>query len=96
MRAAFAEPGVFATDAALELVAGGMPFRDAYHQIRDHLEDLRGMDPDAVLARKRHWGAGYGVDYAALAARSAEAKREAKAAAKAIERTDAALLKPLR
>ncbi|MGN0827483.1 MAG: argininosuccinate lyase [Kiritimatiellia bacterium] len=96
LRAAFAEPGVFATDAALELVAGGMPFRDAYHQIRDHLEDLRGMDPDAVLARKRHLGAGYGVDYAALAARAAEAKREAKAAAKAIERTVGALLKPLR
>ena len=57
---------------------------------------LDGMDPDAVLARKRHLGAGYGVDYAALAARAAEAQREAKAAAKAIERTVGALLKPLR
>ena len=57
LRAAFADPGVFATDRALELVAGGMPFRDAYHQVRDHLEDLRGMDPDAAIAKKTHLGA---------------------------------------
>ena len=57
LRAAFADPGVFATDRALELVAGGMPFRDAYHQVRDHLEDLRGMDPDAAVAKKTHLGA---------------------------------------
>lgn len=57
LRAAFADPGVFATDRALELVAGGMPFRDAYHQVRDHLEDLRGMDPDVAIARKTHLGA---------------------------------------
>ena len=57
LRAAFADPGVFATDRALELVAGGMPFRDAYHQVRDHLEDLRGMDPDEAIAKKTHWGA---------------------------------------
>ena len=57
LRAAFADPGVFATDRALELVAGGMPFRDAYHAVRDHLEDLRGMDPDAAVARKTHLGA---------------------------------------
>ena len=57
LRAAFADPGVFATDRALELVAGGMPFRDAYHQVRDHLEDLRGMDPDEAIAKKTHLGA---------------------------------------
>ena len=57
LRAAFADPGVFATDRALELVAGGMPFRDAYHAVRDHLEDLRGMDPDVAIARKTHLGA---------------------------------------
>ena len=57
LRAAFSEPGVFATDRALELVAGGMPFRDAYHQVRNHLDDLRGMDPDAAVARKTYLGA---------------------------------------
>jgi len=30
LRRAFV-PEIFATDRALELVAGGMPFRDAYH-----------------------------------------------------------------
>ena len=68
LRAAFAEPGVFATDRALELVAGGMPFRDAYHQVRDHLEDLRGMDPDEAVARKTHLGAPFGLDFARYAA----------------------------
>lgn len=63
LRAAFEDPGVFATDRALELVAGGMPFRDAYHQVRDHLEDLRGMDPDATIALKTHEGAPFGLDF---------------------------------
>lgn len=63
LRAAFADPGVFATDRALELVASGMPFRDAYHQVRDHLEDLRGMDPDATIALKTHEGAPFGLDF---------------------------------
>ncbi len=63
LRAAFADPGVFATDRALELVAGGMPFRDAYHQVRDHLEDLRGMDPDEAIAKKTHRGAPGGLDF---------------------------------
>ena len=63
LRAAFDDPGVFATDRALELVAGGMPFRDAYHQVRDHLEDLRGMDPDATIANKTHLGAPFGLDF---------------------------------
>ncbi len=63
LRAAFEDPGVFATDQALELVAKGMPFRDAYHQVRDHLEDLRGMDPDEIIAKKTHVGAPFGLDF---------------------------------
>ena len=80
-RAAFNEPGVFATDRALELVAGGMPFRDAYHQVRDHLEALRGMDPDAVIAKKTHLGGTAGINYDTLEARAtalAETAREAQ------------------
>ncbi len=69
-RAAFDEPGVFATDRALELVAGGMPFRDAYHQVRDHLEDLRGMDPDEVIAKKTHLGGTNGLHFATLCKRA--------------------------
>ena len=50
-------PGVFATDAALRMVARGVPWRDAYHEVRDHLERLAGEDPDAAIAAKRHDGA---------------------------------------
>ena len=64
LRSAF-EPGVFATDRALELVAGGMPFRDAYHQVRDNLGDLAKMDPDEVIAKKTHLGATAGLDFKA-------------------------------
>ncbi len=63
LRAAFDDPGVFATDRALELVAGGMAFRDAYHEVRENLEGLRGMDPDAAIAKKTHLGAPCGLDF---------------------------------
>jgi argininosuccinate lyase len=39
LRAGFI-PGVFATDAALRQVASGVPWREAYHDVRDHLERL--------------------------------------------------------
>ncbi len=64
-------PEVFATDRALELVAGGMPFRDAYHHVKEHLDELQNMDPAAALARKTHLGAPAGLDFAATAARIA-------------------------
>ena len=94
-RAAFAEPGVFATDRALELVASGMPFRDAYHQVRDHLEDLRGMDPDAVIAQKTHLGGTNGLDLAFLRARADALRAEATQAQAKVNAAFAALLQPI-
>jgi argininosuccinate lyase len=73
LRRAFG-PEVFATDRALELVAGGMPFRDAYNEVKAHLKDLAGKNPDAALAAKRHLGAPMGLDLAALDARAQEAE----------------------
>jgi argininosuccinate lyase len=61
-RAAFT-PGVFATDAALRLVASGTPWRDAYHDVRDHLDRLADEDPDRAVAAKTHLGATAGIDY---------------------------------
>ena len=63
LRAGFA-PGVFATDRALELVAGGMPFRDAYQHVRSHLDELESADPDAAVAAKTHVGGTAGLDFA--------------------------------
>ena len=63
-------PAVFATDRALDLVVRGVPFRDAYQWVKEHLDELGRMDPDAAVARKRHLGAPAGVDYAALRARA--------------------------
>jgi argininosuccinate lyase len=62
-RAAFG-PGVFATDVALRLVAEGRPWRDAYHEVRDHLERLDKEDPDAAVAAKTHEGTTGGIDHA--------------------------------
>ena len=68
LREAFT-PDVFATDRALELVAGGMPFRDAYHYVKAHLDELQNTDPAAALAKKTHLGAPAGLDFAATAGR---------------------------
>ncbi len=59
-RAAFS-PGVFATDVALRMVAEGTPWRDAYHEVRDHLERLDDEDPDAAVKAKSHEGTTAGM-----------------------------------
>jgi argininosuccinate lyase len=64
--------GVFATDKALELVASGMPFREAYQYVRTHLDDLEQADPDAALSAKSHLGAPAGLDFAAYRERIKE------------------------
>lgn len=56
LRAGFI-PEIYATDAALELVAQGMPFRDAYKEIGLNLGKLKAMDPGQVLMKKTHTGA---------------------------------------
>ena len=71
-RAAFT-PGVFATDVALRLVAQGTPWREAYHEVRDHLERLDSEDPDAAVAAKKHEGATAAIDHALYARRETEA-----------------------
>lgn len=66
-------PEVFATDYALELVGRGMAFRDAYHEVKKRLAELRQADPFAAIARKTHLGATAGLDFAGLQRRAAEA-----------------------
>jgi argininosuccinate lyase len=74
LRAGFGS-GVFATDRALELVAGGMPFRDAYQYVRSHLDELEAADPDAAIAKKTHLGGTAGLDFKAYAARVTHVRR---------------------
>jgi argininosuccinate lyase len=62
-------PAVFATDRALELVADGVPFRDAYHYVKHNLRELERADPRAALARKTHFGAPAGLDLRSVEAR---------------------------
>jgi argininosuccinate lyase len=60
-------PDVFATDVALEQVAAGVPFRDAYHHVKTHLAELANRDPVKALRLKTHYGAPAGLDFAWLA-----------------------------
>lgn len=94
LRAAF-EPGVFATDRALELVAGGMPFRDAYHQIRNNLGDLAQMNPDDALAAKTHLGAPAGLDFAFYASWIASEKSGVAIERRTIRQAFTKLMKPV-
>ena len=64
-------PAVFAADHALGLVARGMPFRDAYHYVKKHLEDFGGLDPVKAIALKTHVGATAGLDFAGMASQLA-------------------------
>ena len=51
MRAAI-EPGMFATDRAIELARAGTPFREAYRDAANHPLPQAGADPDASLAAR--------------------------------------------
>ncbi len=66
-------PGVFATDRALALVAGGMPFRDAYDAVKAGLADLEQQDPAQAVALKTHEGAPAGLDLPSLDRRTVHA-----------------------
>ncbi len=56
LRAGFT-PEIFAADRALELVAEGMPFRDAYRKVGAELATLKGSDPADAIRKKTSTGA---------------------------------------
>ncbi len=64
-------PDVFATDRALELVGEGMAFRDAYHHVKENLDELEKISPAKAIAQKTHLGASLGIDWALLKERTA-------------------------
>lgn len=69
------DPSVYAADRALELAAAGMPFRDAYRHVKEHLDELECAQPLDAIRRKKHLGAPAGLDLedAANRARAARA-----------------------
>jgi argininosuccinate lyase len=95
LRAGFGA-GVFATDRALELVAGGMPFRDAYQHVRSHLDELVATDPRRALAAKSGGRGTADLDFAPLRRRAARVARAAQRRQRATQRAFARLLGPVR
>ena len=79
-RAAFT-PGVFATDVALQKVAAGTPWRDAYHDVRDQFaalydgkpSEVSDLDPDTQVGLKTHEGTCMGIDHDLYARRISSA-----------------------
>jgi argininosuccinate lyase len=63
-------PEIFATDAALELVRAGVPFRDAYRQVAASLATLDVGDIDARLTARTHLGTTGNLGLPALQARA--------------------------
>ena len=67
-------PEVFATDRALEYVSEGMPFRDAYHKVKEELASLDALDPQEAIDKKDHFGAPSGLEWELYAKRLRELK----------------------
>ena len=92
-RAAFT-PGVFATDVALRKVADGMPWRDAYHDVRDQFAalyegkdvEVANLDPDDQVALKTHEGTCMGIDHELYRRRISSAVRAADERQAALEK----------
>jgi argininosuccinate lyase len=85
-------PDVFATDRALELVAEGMPFRDAYHYVKENLHELESIDPVEAVKLKTHLGAPLGLDWDYFKNRTASVKKFARDERKAFGKTIEKLL----
>ena len=79
-------PEVFATDRALEQVAEGVPFRDAYREIKRDPGAGEALDPHAALAAKKHLGGPAGLDFDYLRGRAREAVALARDERGAFER----------
>jgi len=85
-------PDVFATDRALELVGEGMPFRDAYHHVKENLHELENIDPVEAIQLKTHLGAPLGLDWDYFKSRAAAVKETVREERKAFNKAISKLL----
>ncbi len=86
------DPSVFAADRALELAASGMPFRDAYRHVKEHLAELECTQPLDAIRRKRHLGAPAGLDLKDAAGRIRAARAFSRDERRAFHRAVSRLL----
>lgn len=86
-------PGVFATDAALRKVAAGVPWRDAYHEVRDNLDALSSEDCDDAVGCKRHEGTCLGIDARLYSRRISSMEHSARSRLEALYERCSSLLK---
>jgi len=91
LKAAF-HPEVYATDEALDLVLGGMPFRDAYKQVGLNLEKLGDRDPVETIRRKKSVGATANLNLAHARKQLAAARRFASGETRKAAKVRKALL----
>jgi argininosuccinate lyase len=81
LRHAF-RPEIYATDCALELVASGRPFRDAYRAVGTHLQALERRDPVETIRSRTYTGT-TGNPGLELAAANLQQRRESLTARRA-------------
>ena len=71
---------MFATDKVAEMIAQGIPMREAYKKVAGSLEELKGADAVSNISRKTHVGApgnlGLGKLKNSLAAINEQVKKE--------------------
>jgi argininosuccinate lyase len=92
LRAGFT-PEVFATDRALALASAGMPFREAYRQVRQDLDGTdRAPELDAAIRARTHLGGAGALDLAALRRRATGAARWSREALRAHRRAACRLM----
>ena len=69
-----------------------MPWRDAYHDVRDHLERLGDENADDAVRAKKHEGTTLGIDRKVYAERFAEIAKSVKARQSALAKCRKTLL----
>ena len=84
-------PSIFAADLAYRYVKQGMPFREAYHKIKEDPACSAGFDMETAVFGKKHLGAAGNLGLAALGERITAALGETEECAKRFEDSVAAL-----
>jgi argininosuccinate lyase len=79
-------PEIYATDRALELVAGGMGFRDAYREVGRNLDRLEAGDPYQAIRSRRYPGSTGNLNLEPAEQAIAERRRRLESRAGKIQR----------